>query len=95
MTMLLIILLVALMIPLAAVILDSQVGRALAARLERGDGRDGRDVSAGSRMAQLESEVERLGKEVSRLDDETAFLHQLLETRKTPQLPPSVDDPAS
>jgi hypothetical protein len=38
MSLFLIVLLVALMIPLVAVILDSQVGRALAARLEgRGD----------------------------------------------------------
>ena len=48
----------ALMIPLLAVVLDSQLGRALAARLER-------PVQAGSdgmedRLAALEAEVERL-----------------------------------
>ena len=91
-TLVLLILLVALMIPVAAVILDSPLGRALAARLERPEGRD---VTQGSRMTQLEAEVERLGKEVSRLDEETTFLHKLLENRKTPQMPAGDDDPAS
>lgn len=87
MTWLLIVLLVALMIPLTAVILDSQVGRALAGRLERNTGTD---LTGGSRMNQLEAEVDRLSKEVSRLDEETAFLHKLLEDRpaSTKELPP-------
>ncbi|HSL69983.1 MAG TPA: hypothetical protein VK864_07050 [Longimicrobiales bacterium] len=88
MTLLLIVLLVALMIPLTAVILDSQVGRALAARLERNSGTD---LASGSRMAALEAEIERLGKEVNRLDEETTFLHKLLENRPAEapgELPP-------
>ncbi len=86
MTLLLIVLLVALMVPLTAVILDSQVGRAIAGRLERGEGRE---LVGGSRITALETEIERLTKEVSRLNEETAFLHELLENR-TPQaeLPP-------
>jgi hypothetical protein len=80
MTLLLIILLVALLIPLTAVVLDSQVGRAIATRLERPTGRD---LTSGSRMAALETEVERLSKEVNRLEQETTFLHQLLESRAT------------
>ena len=79
MMLLLVVLLVALMIPLTAVILDSQVGRAIAARLERHP--PGTDVTAGSRMIALETEVERLGREVSRLEEETTFLHKLLENR--------------
>jgi hypothetical protein len=86
MTLLLIVLLVALFIPLTAVVLDSQVGRAIAGRLEKGAGTD---FSAGSRVAALEAEVDRLTKEVSRLDEETAFLHKLLEERAPQaQLPP-------
>jgi hypothetical protein len=86
MTLLLIVLLVALMIPLTAVVLDSQVGRALAGRLERGEGRD---LAGGSRVAALEAEIERLTREVNRLDEETTFLHQLLEQRTPPpELPP-------
>lgn len=84
----LIVLLVALMIPLTAVILDSQVGRALAARLEKerdlGDGGGGH-----RRLSALEAEVERLAKEVQRLDEESTFLHRLLESKTPPErLPP-------
>src|SRR5687767_2054390 len=86
MNLILIVLLVALLIPLAAVILDSQVGRALAARLE------GRDVDSPSerRLAALEGEIDRLSRELQRLDEESAFIHRLLE-EKRPQdrsLPP-------
>jgi len=85
----LLVLLVALMIPLTAVILDSQVGRAIAARLE-GDRRLGPD-GVSERVNALESEVDRLSKEVQRLDEESTFLHRLLE-EKAPRdglLPPS------
>ena len=85
---LLLVLLVALMIPLTAVILDSQVGRALAGRLERdrpglGDGMD-------RRLAVLEGEVDRMARELQRLEEESAFLHRLLEEKRPPDqaLPP-------
>lgn len=94
MTLILLILLVALMIPVAAVILDSPLGRALANRVERGE--PGRDLSGGSRMAQLEAEVERLGREVGRLDEEAAFVRKLLDQRAAdPQLPAGGNDTAS
>jgi hypothetical protein len=81
----LIVLLVALMIPLVAVILDSQVGRAIAGRLEGGRG----DSLSERRIATLESEVDRLAREMQRLDEESAFLHALLEKKRTPDaLPP-------
>ncbi|HEX7050085.1 MAG TPA: hypothetical protein VF188_07800 [Longimicrobiales bacterium] len=70
----------ALMIPLVAVVLDSQLGRALAARLERGRGTDG-DAGLGERVAGLESEVERLAAEVQRLEEQSEFLHRLLEAK--------------
>jgi cell division protein FtsB len=75
----LVVLLVALLIPLTAVILDSQVGRAIAARLE-GD----REIGTGyaARLGTLEGEVDRLSKELQRLDEQNAFLQQLLEERK-------------
>ncbi|HEU5208491.1 MAG TPA: hypothetical protein VFU06_03685 [Longimicrobiales bacterium] len=88
MMLVLVVLLVALMIPLTAVILDSQVGRALAARLERDRELGGGDAS-GRRLSALEAEVERLGREVERLDEESTFLHRLLEQKPTPEsLPP-------
>jgi hypothetical protein len=86
MSLVLIVLLVALMIPLVAVILDSQVGRAIAARLEGGRGVE---TLSDRRLAALEGEVDRLGREVQRLDEESAFLHQLLEEKRAPgALPP-------
>ena len=89
----LVVLLVALMIPLTAVILDSQVGRALAARLERDRGQGELEAGGNRRLATLEGEVERLGRELQRLDEESAFLHRLLESKKPPeQLPPGDRD---
>ena len=86
MNLVLIVLLVALMIPLIAVILDSQVGRAIAARLE---GRSGPETLSDRRLAALESEVDRLSRELQRLDEESAFLHRLLEEKRAPDaLPP-------
>jgi hypothetical protein len=86
-TLVIVVLLVALMIPLTAVILDSQVGRALAGRLERD--RQPIDAGGNQRLAALEGEVERLGKELQRLDEESVFLHRLLESKRPPsQLPP-------
>lgn len=73
------VIILALMIPLLAVVLDSQLGRALAARLERPD----RSVPSGDepRLAALEAELERLSQDVRRLEEETRFMQQLLEAR--------------
>ena len=88
--MLSLILLLVVLIPLMAIILDSQVGRALASRLE-GRGLDRTPDLVVERMAFLEAEVERLSAEVSRLDEESRFLHNLLAERSPdpgPALPP-------
>lgn len=90
MGLILIVLLVALMIPLLAVILDSQVGRAIAARLEGGHGSDS---LAERRLAALEGEVDRLARELRQLDEESAFLHQLLEKKRAPGALPPGDGP--
>lgn len=83
------VLVLALMIPLVAVVLDSQLGRALAARLE------GRQVDAlaDRRITALEGEVDRLNKEVQRLAEEGAFLQRLLEQRPAPDALPPGDEP--
>lgn len=80
---------IVLMIPLVTIVLDSQIARALAARIEN-DGRNALDPGVVKRLAQLESEVERLNNEVTRLDEEASFLHRLLEnkTPSIPELPP-------
>ena len=72
------IIILVLMIPLLSVLLDSHLGRALAARIEgRTLGGRTEDLVA-DRMAFLEGEVERLSGEVRRLDEEGQFLHRLL-----------------
>ena len=46
-------------------------------------------------MNALEAEVDRLGKEIVRLEDETKFLHELLEHRTSKgELPPGEDPTA-
>lgn len=89
MMLVLVVLLLALLIPLTAVILDSQVGRALAARLERDREIGGGDATV-RRLSVLEAEVERLNAELQRLDEESAFLHRLLEDKPSQEglLPP-------
>lgn len=74
------ILVLVVLIPLLAIVLDSQVGRALASRLEGKTSPPGSDVSV-ERLAFLEGEVERLASEVERLDEEGRFLQRLLEER--------------
>lgn len=73
----------ALLIPLAAVVLDSQLGRALAGVVERW-GRGG-EVAGERRLASLEAEVERLGREVKRLEEQADFLQRLLTDRPEPR----------
>lgn len=69
-----------LLILLAFVVLDSQVGRALARRLERTGlgGPTAPPTSVEARIALLEGEVERLGSEVGDLSDQNHFLTELL-----------------
>jgi len=84
------ILVLVVLIPLLAIVLDSQVGRALASRLER-RGLDGPPDLMAERVAFLEGEVERLMGEISRLDEESQFLHKLLAERRPDEgaaLPP-------
>ena len=82
-----IVVVLALLIPLVAVILDSQLGRALAARLERDRAVGG---AADERIAALEGEVDRLSRDLLRLQEETEFLHRLLENKPVhdKKLPP-------
>lgn len=69
-----------LLIPILAIVLDSDIGKAIARRLERGDRRSG-DAGSHDRLAYLESELERLGREVGRLEEESRFLQKLLAER--------------
>jgi hypothetical protein len=72
-------------IPLLAILLDSQLGRALASRLERRS-LDGPPDLMAERVAYLEGEVERL-------DEEGQFVTKLLSERSDSEaaLPPGDD----
>ncbi len=72
-----------LLIPILAIVLDSRVGHALAARLEGKQLGVGDEVS-GDRLLFLEGEVERLSQEIERLGEESDFLHNLLAERPKP-----------
>lgn len=67
-------LILVLLIPLTAVILDSRLGRALASRIEGGS-------PDHARMKALEAEVDRLSKEVELLQEQAEFVNRLLEER--------------
>lgn len=83
------------LVPILAILLDSDVGKALANRL--GDRRlDAGDDIVTERVGYLEGEVDRLSTELMRLDEESQFLHKLLAERpsKDASALPSGDDPA-
>jgi hypothetical protein len=89
--------LIILLIPILAIVLDSQLGRALAARLERRGIAEPNDVMA-ERLGYLEGEVERMSGELSRLQEESQFLHRLLteragEPERGAALPPRIQVP--
>ena len=88
-----IILFLALLIPILAIVLDSQVGRALASRLERRSLDQPNDLFL-ERLGYLEGEVDRLSQDVARLEEEGRFLQQLLEKRQggAEALPPGDDE---
>lgn len=82
-----------LMIPILAIVLDSPVGRAMAARLERRSLGTGSDDLTAERLSFLEGELERLSGEVQRLEEESQFMQQLLTERSTSEaLPPPPGD---
>ena len=69
-----------LLIPILAIFLDSDLGKALAKRLERGQRTAGNE-GMHDRMVYLEGELERLAQDVERLEEESQFLHKLLDRR--------------
>jgi hypothetical protein len=75
-----VILLVALMIPIAAILVDSPLGRSVARRLEgQGNGK-GREVQAlEQRVVVLESELTDLTRALAGMHEELQFVQRLLE----------------
>lgn len=80
-----VVVLLLMMIPLTAIVLDSEVGRALARRLGSGES----EAEGEARLKRLEEEVRYLSESVQSLQDETTFIRQLLEKPKPLEsLPP-------
>ena len=86
--MLYMLLLLVLLIPLLAVVLDSSIARALAKRLE-GSAPSELTPDEIRRLKGLQNEVDRLSDEVARLQEQGEFLQRLLEERpRRDALPP-------
>jgi hypothetical protein len=80
-----VVVLLLMMIPLTAIVLDSEVGRALARRLGSGES----EAEGQARLTELEKEVQYLSETVQSLQEESRFVRQLLEKPKEQEsLPP-------
>ena len=87
MWLLVVVLLVALMIPITAILVDSPLGRSMARRLEAGDGDGGGTgvgKSAGMRQLErrvevLETDLEELNRSITGMREELQFVQRLLE----------------
>jgi hypothetical protein len=82
------ILLVALLIPIMGIVVDSPIGRALARRLEGPQAAPPALADLAKKVDLLEAEVDDLMRSVQGLQDENAFLQRLLEDPQRSTLPP-------
>jgi len=84
------VLVIALMIPIFGILVDSPIGRALARRLEGGDPAVPPNlVELGKKVDLLEADVDDLSRAVEALKEENQFLQRLLEESPgRPALPP-------
>jgi uncharacterized SAM-binding protein YcdF (DUF218 family) len=73
------ILIVALLIPIIGIVVDSPIGRALARRLEGPQQAPPALTELAKKIELLEAEVDDLARSVQSLQDENAFLQRLLE----------------
>jgi uncharacterized SAM-binding protein YcdF (DUF218 family) len=71
-------LLVALLIPILGIVVDSPIGRALARRLEGPQATPPDVLALAKRVELLEAEVDDLTRSMQSLQDENAFLQRLL-----------------
>jgi hypothetical protein len=85
-----VVLIVALLIPVAAILVDSPLGKSFARRIDGGDGagagpRELRDVQR--RVETMETEIEDLHREVAGQREALQFMQRLLEdpSRKKPK----------
>ena len=84
------ILLVALLIPIMGIVVDSPIGRALARRLEGPQQIPPALSDLAKKVELMEAELDDLARSVQTLQDENAFLQRLLEdpAQRRPTLPP-------
>ena len=84
------ILLVALLIPIMGIVVDSPIGRALARRLEGPQQTPPALSDLAKKVELMEAELDDLARSVQTLQDENAFLQRLLEdpAQRRPSLPP-------
>lgn len=81
------VILVMLMIPLLAIVIDSEFGRAFARRIGTEPVAEGGELT--ERIEQLESEIRYLTESLESLREETTFLRSLLEEQpESRSLPP-------
>jgi hypothetical protein len=83
------ILLVALLIPIMGIVVDSPIGRALARRLEGPEATPPALNELAKKVELLEAEVDDLMRSVQALQDENAFLQRLLDPSQRSTLPPA------
>ena len=84
-----VVLLVALMIPLLGIVVDSPIGRAIARRLEGPVEAPPQLAELARKVELLEAEVDDLSRAVDVLREESQFLQRLLEdSTSRPTLPP-------
>jgi hypothetical protein len=83
------ILLVALLIPIMGIVVDSPIGRALARRLEGPQAAPPGLAELAKKVDLLEAEVDDLTRSVQTLQDENVFLQRLLDSQRAPLPPPS------
>lgn len=88
MSVILLILLVALLIPIMGIVVDSPIGRALARRLEGPQEIPIALTELAKKIDLLEAEVDDLTRSVQALQDENVFLQRLLEDPQRITLPP-------
>jgi hypothetical protein len=84
----LLVLLVALMIPIVGIVIDSPIGRALARRLEGPEAAPPGLRDLAKKVELLEAEVDDLTRAVKGLEEENQFLQRLLESPSRSTLPP-------
>lgn len=84
-----IILLVALLIPIMGIVIDSPIGKALARRLEGPEPTPIGVAELARKVEQLETDLDDLQQSVRALQEENQFLQRLLEDHPgRPSLPP-------